>query len=52
MPPGLFPRVRCADEPGPHPTPGEGLLLGQAGLPYTLHRGCHAVQEEDVQGKC
>ena len=30
---------------------GEGLLLGQAGLPDSLHRGRHEVQSEDLQGQ-
>ena len=50
--PGLLPRLWHLDEPRPHSPPGEGLLLGQAGLPDPLHRSCHAVQEEDLPGKC
>ena len=49
--PGILPRLRHLDEPRPYPTPGEGLLLGQAGLPDPLHRGCHEVQSENLQGK-
>ena len=48
---GLFSWLRRVDEPWKNPTPGEGLLLGQAGLPHPLHWGCHEVQSENLQGK-
>ena len=48
---GLFSWLRRVDEPWKNPTPGEGLLLGQAGLPHPLHGGGHEVQSENLQGK-
>ena len=47
---GLLSRLWYPDGSWPHPSLGQRLLLGQAELSHSLHRGVHALQEENIQG--